>query len=169
MKLNIITFFTLLPFVFSGCNEPPQQSASTNDIDRVQQNESETQNPSPASADSASEESHSEMDDVVFGDKYPEVLAVKAAPTGDTNWRFNVTLSSLYDSPERYADAWRVLDGDGTELGIRVLGHDHAGEQPFTRSGTIEISSDIKTVFVEGRDQANGWSGQRFEVVLKDR
>jgi len=59
-----------------------------------------------------------------------------------------------------------VLDGDGRELGIRVLGHDHASEQPFTRSQTVRIPDEITTVFVEGRDQANGWSGQRFEMTL---
>ena len=107
-----------------------------------------------------------EKDAIVFGDRFPEVLAVKVTPIDDASWRFNVTLSSTYDNPERYADAWRVLDGDGEELGIRVLGHDHAGEQPFTRSHTIQIPDTLDTVFVEGRDQANGWSGQRFEVNL---
>jgi len=68
---------------------------------------------------------------------------------------------------EHSADAWRVLDGNGNELGIRILGHDHASEQPFSRSGTIEIPTGTYKVNVEGRDQANGWSGQRFEVELK--
>lgn len=103
---------------------------------------------------------------VVFGDTFPEVLAVEIALVNNDNWRFDVTLSSPYDTPERYADAWRVLDDMGEELGIRVLGHDHASEQPFTRSATIQVPSQLTTVFVEGRDQDNGWSGQRFEVVM---
>jgi len=82
-------------------------------------------------------------------------------------WRFSVTLSSPYDTPQRYADAWRVLDGNDTELGIRVLGHDHANEQPFTRSQSgIAIADGTEVVYVEGRDQANGWSGQRFAFSL---
>ena len=85
----------------------------------------------------------------------------------ETAWRVSVTLSSEYDSPERYADAWRVLDGNDNELGIRVLGHDHANEQPFTRSHTIEIPGDLTTVFIEGRDQVNGWSGERYELMLE--
>ena len=79
---------------------------------------------------------------------------------------FDVTLSSPYDTPERYADAWRVLDDKDKELGIRVLAHDHAGEQPFTRSETIRVPRQVGTVYVEGRDQDYGWSGQRFEVDM---
>lgn len=104
---------------------------------------------------------------LVFADQFPEVLAVRVSQAKNKNWRFNVTLSSLYDTPKRYADAWRVLDADDNELGIRILGHDHANEQPFTRSKTIEVPKNIDTVFVEGRDQKNGWSGQRFEVNLR--
>ena len=78
-----------------------------------------------------------------------------------------MTLLSEYDSPARYADAWRVLDGDDNELGIRVLAHDHASEQPFTRSTSVEIPSEINLVFIEGRDQVNGWNGERFELILE--
>lgn len=106
---------------------------------------------------------------IVYGDKYPEVLKAKATHRSGDDWLFSVTLSSAYDSPKRYADAWRVVDAQGKELGIRILGHDHANEQPFTRSGTVEIPKAMTKVFVEGRDQANGWSGQRFEVTLPVR
>jgi len=108
----------------------------------------------------------SETDAIVFGDKFPEVLAVKITPTKGDNYRFDVTLSSAYDSRERYADAWRVLDQQDNELAVRVLTHDHANEQPFTRSKTIAVPLGSNMVFVEGRDQANGWSGQRFQVKL---
>lgn len=98
---------------------------------------------------------------------WPVVLAVQATQAPAGGWRFDVTLSSPYDTPDRYADAWRVLDEADNELGIRVLAHDHASEQPFTRSlDGIAIPSTASTVFVEGRDQDNGWSGQRFEVLL---
>ena len=103
---------------------------------------------------------------IEYGDRFPEVLEVEATDLGDGQWRFAVTLSSPYDTPQRYADAWRVLDADDDELGIRVLLHDHANEQPFTRSETIDVPAGTRTVWIEGRDQANGWSGQRFEFVL---
>ena len=103
----------------------------------------------------------------VFGDGlFPTVIDATASARGATTWNFAVTLLSEYDSPDRYADAWRVLDADDNELGIRVLGHDHAGEQPFTRSHTVEVPEGIMTVFIEGRDQVNGWSGERFELTL---
>ena len=125
----------------------------------------ETAEAAAAEAATAETESPDESSDIVYGDKFPEVLAVKASRF-NKGWRFDVTLSSAYDTPQRYADAWRVLDDKGNELGIRILGHDHAGEQPFTRSTVIELPENISTVFVEGRDQANGWSGQRFEFKM---
>jgi len=107
-----------------------------------------------------------QTDGVVYGDKFPKVLAVDISPGQSGKFRFSVTLSSPYDTPQRYADAWRVLDEQGKQLGIRVLWHDHANEQPFTRSATISIPANTRTVYVEGRDQANGWSGQRFKVEV---
>ena len=98
---------------------------------------------------------------------YPEVVAIDASQDADGTWTFRVTLSSPYDTPERYADAWRVVDPDGNELGIRVLTHDHANEQPFTRSQTgIAIPADVTEVTVQGRDQANGWGGGELTITL---
>ena len=100
-------------------------------------------------------------------DDFPDILAAQATPTGDNTWRFDVTVSSTYDTPQRYADAWRVVGPDGTEFGIRVLAHDHASEQPFTRSQSgIVIPADVTTVTIEGRDLANGWGGGFLEVNL---
>lgn len=100
-------------------------------------------------------------------DDFPDILAAQATPESNGAWRFDVTVSSPYDTPQRYADAWRVVGPDGTEYGIRVLTHDHASEQPFTRSqGGIEIPADVTTVTVEGRDQANGWGGGFLTVQL---
>ena len=97
---------------------------------------------------------------------FPTVEAVDAQRLEGDSWRFSVTLRSEYDTPERYADAWRVLDADGNELGIRVLAHDHANEQPFTRSTKVDVPADITVVYIEGRDQLNGWSGERIELEL---
>lgn len=100
---------------------------------------------------------------------HPDIIAARASREDAGTWRFDVTVSSPYDTPERYADAWRVLAPDGTELGVRVLTHDHASEQPFTRSqGGIEIADDISTVTIEGRDLANGWGGGTLELELPD-
>ncbi len=167
MNARIIVFLGLLTFAFLGCNDSTQQPTSNNDQNNAQQNETPSNGTASQNATVAEVEA-SEQRESVFGDKFPEVLAAKATSIGDVDWRFSVTLSSPYDTPQRYADAWRVLDGEGNELGIRVLGHDHASEQPFTRSGPVQIPNDIKTVFVEGRDKTNGWSGQRFELALPE-
>jgi hypothetical protein len=98
--------------------------------------------------------------------KFPEVVKVVITERNGS-YRFDVTLSSPYDTPERYADAFRVLDADGKELGIRVLLHDHAYEQPFTRSLTgVNVPQNTAAVFIEGRDKTYGWSGVLTEVEM---
>ena len=98
---------------------------------------------------------------------FPDVIDADAATSADGTWRFDVTLSSPYDTPERYADAWRILAPDGTVLGVRELAHDHQFEQPFTRSlSGVEIPDDVSTVTIEGRDQLNGWGGESLAFEL---
>lgn len=95
---------------------------------------------------------------------HPDVVGVVVTPTDDT-WTIAATIASPYDTPQRYADAFRVLAPDGTVLGVRELAHDHAAEQPFTRSlSDVEIPADATTVTVEGRDLANGWGGATLTV-----
>lgn len=98
---------------------------------------------------------------------FPDVVAAQATETSPGTWTFDVTISSPYDSPERYADALRVIGRDGTVYGKRELTHDHSGEQPFTRSlSGVEIPQNVEMVVVEGHDLANGWGGASVEVVL---
>lgn len=113
------------------------------------------ENTEPAAEDPGNEELH------------PDVVAAEASLDPDGTWTFRATLSSPYDTPQRYADAWRVLDPDGNELGVRVLTHDHANEQPFTRSlSGVAIPDDVTTVTIEGRDQQSGWGGATVEIDL---
>jgi hypothetical protein len=101
--------------------------------------------------------------------RFPDVVAAEATRDGDT-WTFAVTISSPYDSPDRYADAWRVVGPDGTVYGERILTHDHAAEQPFTRSQSgITIPDEIETVLIEARDQRYGWGGGTVNVDLPAR
>lgn len=105
--------------------------------------------------------------EATFGDEFPDIIGAEAITDASGLWRFSVTVSSPYDSPERYADAWRVVDPDGNELGIRILTHDHASEQPFTRSQSgIEIPDGISEVTVQGRDLQNGWGGGELIVAI---
>ncbi len=98
---------------------------------------------------------------------HPDVLAAVLEPDGSGAWALTVTLSSQYDSPERYADGWRVLDADGAVLGQHTLTHDHADEQPVTRTQTgLAIPDDVDLVTIEGSDTANGYGGRTLEVEV---
>jgi hypothetical protein len=101
----------------------------------------------------------------------PEVLHdVDLELTPDGTVTVAATLCSAYDTPERYADAWRVLTPDGEELAVRELTHDHAAQQPFTRSlpAPIAVPGGVTSVVIEGRDLVNGWGGATLEVSLPD-
>lgn len=99
--------------------------------------------------------------------RFPDIVDVEITPTGDGSFNLAVTVSSPYDTPERYADGWRVLAPDGRELGTHTLLHDHAGEQPFTRTQTgVEIPTDVAEVTVEGRDQRYGFGGGTVTVAV---
>jgi hypothetical protein len=102
-------------------------------------------------------------------EQFPAIVAVDATydASADT-WSFAVTVSSPYDTPERYADGWRVVGPDGTVLGVHRLTHDHADEQPFTRTQTgVEIPHDVDEVTVEGRDLVNGFGGETRTIELE--
>jgi len=102
--------------------------------------------------------------------RYPDVVAVKVTPRGGNRFDFDVTLSSRYDSPERYADAFRVMTPDGKSLSERILWHDHAGEQPFTRDlYGVTIPPQVGRVTVQGRDREFGYGGRTVEVALPGR
>ncbi len=89
---------------------------------------------------------------------FPDVVAVNPATLSPSTTSVAVTVSSLYDSESRYADAVRVRSTDGaTVYGTLELAHDHATEQPFTRILTgLAIPSGVTMVVVEGHDRANG-------------
>jgi hypothetical protein len=128
---------------------------------------------SPATTSTSTSTASASTDGVVsegtelLGQLFPDVVDVSASSEGGNLWTFAVTLSSPYDSPKRYADSWRVRSADGTVYGERFLTHDHASEQPFTRSQSgIEIPSDVLVVVVQGRDQISGWGGTTLEYTL---
>jgi hypothetical protein len=102
--------------------------------------------------------------------KYPDVVSVELVERASGIYDVTATLSSPYDTPQRYADAWRVLDERGNVLGVREILHDHATEQPFTRSlEGVKILSTVKSVEIQGRDQKYGWGGQtkKIDVLRK--
>lgn len=105
------------------------------------------------------------------GEQFPEIVGAEATfDEGSDTWTFAVTVSFPYDTPERYADGWRVRGVDGTVYGVHTLTHDHAAEQPFTRRQSgVEIPSGVTEVTIEGRDQTNGFGGPTLTIELADR
>lgn len=102
-------------------------------------------------------------------DPYPDVIGVQLVARGDRTFDVIVSISSPYDGPERYADGWRVLDEDGNVLGTHTLTHDHASEQPFTRTQpALEIPDDVDRITVEGRDLVNGYGGETLWIDVPE-
>lgn len=102
-----------------------------------------------------------------LGQQFPDVIAATATRGIGDAFRFSATISSPYDTPDRYADAWRIVGPDGTVYGVRELLHDHASEQPFTRSlDGVAIPLNVTAVTIEARDQVNGWGGATVDVVI---
>lgn len=121
---------------------------------------------STPATDSVSEPSQASAATVGDEQRFPDVINAVATPS-ESGWAFAVTISSPYDSPDRYADGWRILGPDGTEYGFRLLTHDHASEQPFTRTlDDVEIPEEVTTVTIQGRDQEFGFGGATFELTL---
>ncbi|MDH5360834.1 MAG: hypothetical protein OEX03_09730 [Gammaproteobacteria bacterium] len=85
-------------------------------------------------------------------------------------WYVSVTLKHNDRGWDHYADAWRLVDANGKEIGKRVLFHPHEQEQPFTRSlGNVRINPTTKIIYVEAHDKVHGWSKQRLMVDLRKR
>jgi len=102
--------------------------------------------------------------------KYPDVVDVRIHARGGDRFDFDVTLSSPYDTPQRYADAFRVMSVKGVVFGERKLWHDHRDEQPFTRDlYGVQIKPGVRTLIVQGRDQKFGYGGKTMTVELPGR
>ncbi len=102
--------------------------------------------------------------------KYPDVVSVKVHARGADTFDFDVTVSSPYDTPQRYADAFRAMGKDGKVFGVRKLLHDHTTEQPFTRNlYGVSIPRSVRAVVIQAKDQHYGYGGKTVEVTLPGR
>ncbi len=159
-RLGFILLFALSA---AACGSDAEVGESTADANTNAASSSTTTTAAVTTTESSESSASSSA-----GELFPDVVGATAEQDGDGSWTFSATLSSPYDSPERYADAWRVVGPDGEVYGIRELTHDHANEQPFTRSQSgIVVPDDVTTVTVQGRDQVSGWGGATIEVVLE--
>jgi len=152
----------------SGCTSESSSDASPDDGGSAD-TETDTETDTEATGDEAPPDAEASADPEQDEQRFPDVVAAELEPAGDA-WRLSATLSSPYDTPERYADAFRALDENGTVLGVRELAHDHANEQPFTRSlSGFEIPDGVARLTVEGRDQVHGWGGATVEIEVPAR
>jgi len=102
--------------------------------------------------------------------QFPDVLAVNVLASGNDRFDFDVTISSPYDTPSRYADGFHVTTAGGEVLGERQLLHDHANEQPFTRElRSVLVAPAVRAVVVQARDKKNGYGGRSALVRLPGR
>jgi len=96
-----------------------------------------------------------------------DVVKVDVIPSGNDEYRFNVTLLHTDEGWKHYADKWDVLAPDGTVLGTRTLLHPHVEEQPFTRSlSGVKISAEIKAVTVRAHDLVHEYGGKTLSVDI---
>jgi hypothetical protein len=102
--------------------------------------------------------------------KFPDVVKVTVRAHGADKFDFDVTLSSPYDTADRYADAFKAMGKDGSVYGERTLWHDHADEQPFTRDlYNVAIPRGVREVVIQSRDKLYGYGGKTVEVKLPGR
>lgn len=102
--------------------------------------------------------------------RFPDVVAVEVRAGGPNAFDFDVTISSPYDTPRRYADGFRITTPGNEVLGERKLLHDHQNEQPFTRElHGVKIPHAVRKVLVQARDQKFGYGGKIVEVTLPGR
>ncbi len=103
---------------------------------------------------------------VVFANEVEIIDVVLTKHTG--TWRADVTLKHDDTGWKHYADAWRLLDSKGNEIGKRTLYHPHVNEQPFTRSlRDFHIPNNVKVIFVEAHDLKHGWSKNKIKIDMK--
>lgn len=95
------------------------------------------------------------------------VVDVTYESADDDVFQFDVTLFHDDDGEDGYADWWQIETLDRTQLGRRSLLHAH-GTQPFTRSSSINIPSEVNCVVVRGHDQTHGYGGQVYLVNLEN-
>jgi hypothetical protein len=86
-----------------------------------------------------------------------KITAVKASGSAGA-YSFNVTIESNDTGCAHYADWWEVVDENGGLVYRRVLLHDHADEQPFTRDGgPVPVKAD-QVVTVRAHVNTSGYS-----------
>lgn len=99
-----------------------------------------------------------------------DVVDVKVRRSAPGIYDFDITVRSVDNGWDYYADAFEVLAPDGKLLGQRILLHPHETEQPFTRDlYGVRVPTGITEVVVRARHKPRGYSGNSVRVKLPDR
>ncbi len=87
------------------------------------------------------------------------------------SYAFDVTLEHNDEGWEHFADRWEVWTPDGkTQIAVRVLGHPHVDEQPFTRSMSgVDIPEGLSQVLIRAHDLKHGDSSKTLLISLPGR
>lgn len=121
--------------------------------------------------DGESEDPTSEDASVDGNQNFPDVIDVEVS-LEEYLYAFEITISSPYDSPEQYANGWRIValggESDGEVLEEAYLAYHHADEQPFTLTQEdVTVNTHfIDEVTVEARDSINGYGGETQTVKI---
>jgi protein-disulfide isomerase len=158
MRVVIIVYGLALALALTACNGAAGEADTDSSTPPAVTTPAVTATATPATTAVADEQ------------RYPDIVDAELTRNDDGTYDIAVTVSSPYDSPERYADAWRVLSPDDRVLAERELLHDHANEQPFTRSLTnVTIPADVTEVTIQGRDLRYGYGGETVTVPVPGR
>jgi hypothetical protein len=96
-----------------------------------------------------------------------DVVQVKVSTSGESTYRFDVTVQHGDTGWDHYADQWEIVAPDGKILGVRKLLHPHVNEQPFTRSlPGVVIPNNIKQVSVRAHDSVHAFGGKVMTLDL---
>jgi hypothetical protein len=96
-----------------------------------------------------------------------DVTNVKVRHNGGDSFQVITTVKHADTGWDHYANGWEILDENGKVIGKRVLYHPHVKEQPFTRSHTLNIPPEVKTITIRAIDSVHGIGGKTFSVTLK--
>ena len=99
--------------------------------------------------------------DVSAGTEGAHIVSVSASGN-ENNYTFSVGIKSPDTGCKQYADWWEVISEDGELVYRRILGHSHAGEQPFVRSGGKVQIKEGQRVFVRAHMNNSGYGGIVF-------
>jgi len=96
-----------------------------------------------------------------------DVIDAKVSRVGARTYDFDVTVKSVDQGAEYWADAIEVLGPDGKILGRREFLHSHEGEQPFTRDVYgVRVPPGVEAVIIRAHHKVKGYDGHTLMLKL---